>query len=190
MNRMQEIANVYPVLNRRYFRSSERSFVASLRRQADSTCRGYLPEDYVHRTFNKFKYGYAYSNPQTDELLGFCVWLPKQTPDLDESPIMYVALLCAKAPSIGVGRLMLFDLERYCIDNNYDYIHLVPARPELIPYYQSFGYTMQNDNKTMMKAMYAYTVRGSRSKTRRVTHKYKREFRYSENTGNHLEGED
>ena len=146
-----------------------------------------MPEEYIHRTFNKFKYGYAYTDPQTDELLGFCVWIPKKTPDLDEAPILYVALLCAKAPSIGIG--MLFDLERYCIQNNYDYIHLVPARSELIPYYQSFGYSLHTDGKTMMKAMYAYKVRGSRSKTRRVTHKYKREFLYSAESGNHLDGE-
>jgi len=181
--------HIYPVLDRRLFGPSERPFVAKLQRKADSTCRGYLPEAYIKRIFNHFRHGYAYSDPQTGELLGFCVWNVQKTP-MDAFPIMNVKLLYAKEPSIGLGRLMLFDVERYCIEHNYDYIHLVPARPDLAAYYKSFGYQMNFDNKTMVKPMYSFTVRGPRPNTRRILHKYKRHFRISDNVGHHLDDSD
>jgi hypothetical protein len=138
--RREEITHNYPQL-------------ASLKRQAYSTCREQIGEFYIQSVFRKFSGGYAYYDDMF--LLGFVLWDAPPPKGITQSDKLHLLLICATPTDFQLGAHMLDDVEGYCIINEYSFIELTPANDKLRTYYEKFGYKkVQHENyhvNTMIK---------------------------------------
>lgn len=122
--------------------------VNSLKRQANTICRNHVSEEYIHKAFNNFKWGYYYK--QDNKVVGFCLW--KENKEImkiskNDFKYMYVLLVCAQQTDYKLGKIMFFDMERFGLVQNVNTIKLQPLNTDIVPYYETLGYKIVSDNK-------------------------------------------
>jgi hypothetical protein len=57
-----------------------------------------------------------------------------------------VLLICALPTDYKLGKIMLFDMETYVLRRKFNRIQLQPLNEEIIPWYESNGYTLRYHN--------------------------------------------
>lgn len=163
MNTVREIPNIYPRdLTRRLFHAKERPFIASLRHRAYETCRTQISDSYIKAVFNKFKNGFVYT--RNGEVVSFCIWNVKEEVSFrfGVRKELYIYLICSE-PYAALD-MMLYDLEKYCMENRIEVITLEPANEQLRDYYLSRGFIEDQFRKLLLGKPVAI-VRYSRSRT-------------------------
>ena len=144
MANVAEIQNIYPDVQMTFFDRKDQGFLQTLKNESYRICRELISEKYISSVFRKFSNGYLINNPE-GRRLGFIIWNIQYEPDskitdTNETKYMYILLICSKATSEKVGRILLHAAESYCLHNNIDYIQLEPANEALITVYESYGY--------------------------------------------------
>lgn len=180
---MNTVENIFPNIKKQLFHSSERAFIASLRRQSDLICRGNIPEGYIRKAFNEFKNGYAYYYPDQNDPIGFCLWKLKQSQSVTKSNIspytyMYIYLICAKPTNFKLARIMLHDAELFCQEKNIEYIQLQPANQKLQEHYELYGYLL-TDSMNIIMTKNVKPIRLQRLSTTRRKHISKNSTNYT-----------
>ena len=181
MDNLTEVNNIVSYVRRRFFTSSERQLIQTLRSHADDVCRQRISTEYIHSAFNRFKQGFAYYDEQ-DMLQGFCIWRPKihiaiATDDGEytktHSKAIYIELLCAKQVDYLFLNRVLPDVEKYCVEHGIKFIELVPSTERVRQLYQSYGFIVSNtDTLQMVKQLLPVYYRSK--KTRKgPRHEYK-----------------
>ena len=179
---IEEADNIVPNLRKQYFDAANRGFISDIRAHADDVCRYKIPVQYIRYAFNHFKGGICYFN-EINEIMGFAIWkvikntMSKST--LNVSKMMYVYLICAPATSYKFGNILFPDLDTYCYDNNINTIQLEAQNPDLIPYYNRYGFVQIptiNKPYLMEKPVIIQAImrrRGNRTRRHRhTTHTY------------------
>jgi hypothetical protein len=138
-----EVSNIYPInLVKHNLHASQRPTISIIRREAYDTCRGKLPQEYIHWAFNKFKNGYYYTID--NKLAAFCIWKILD-PIMDITTLkintpIYIYLICGKKLDYQLVPRICDDIVHYCRKSNIQHIILQPANSELKPYYITKGF--------------------------------------------------
>ena len=191
---LEEISTVpdIPATYLRYFFGSKnRKIVADVKHHADTTCHMKVSEAYITNSLNKFNKGIVYYKGQT--VKGFAVWkehvtepqnILKDATYIHSEKFINLLLICSARPESGnnsknrkindrIGSRLLYDIERYALENSCIYITLQPASPDLIDFYKKFGYTVDLPNPlirrplTMVKAIKPLTITKTKTTRRR-----------------------
>jgi len=146
--------------------------VNSLKSQANTVCRNHISEEYIHKAFKDFKWGYYYK--QDNNVVGFCIWKELKENIINTSSYlksMFVLLVCAESADYKLGKIMFFDMERFGLSHNYHIIKMQPLNTEIIPYYETLGYTVLPNSKYLFMekhiAVFHVNKRVHNSKTRK-----------------------
>ena len=109
--------NIYPSdIKKHFIKSSERNLIELLRQKADDTCRNLINPDYIHKSFNRFKKGFYYTN-HNNEILGFVLWKEKQyiqerKYNIQKENIiikqLHIILICADYNNFRLGKKILY----------------------------------------------------------------------------------
>jgi hypothetical protein len=152
------------------------SVVHSLKSQANTICRNYIDENYIHKVFNNMSFGYYYKDTNNNTV-GFCVWRENKNivyNSKKDYKYITVSLLCAKPNNYKLRKIMLFDIERYCFFRKFNAIQLLPINSALAKFYESNDYKKENykDQVIMEKVIVPFVInkniRNGNSKTRRA----------------------
>lgn len=169
-----EVSNVYRtnVSRRRIYKKNKRT-KQSLEQQANTICKDTLSERYIHNAFGKFDDGYIYYDREEDEILGFCLWKLYK----EEQPTLHILLICSSDPSYSLGKTMMNDIEYYCFENKVEHISVMPATATLFDYYERFGFSVDDSDKTKMtKKLNLPQIHKRRKNSTRKLHMSKREY--------------
>lgn len=163
-------------LERNLFHRTD-SVVASLKSQANTVCRNFIDENYIQKVFNNMSFGYYYKDTDNNTV-GFCVWRENKNivyNSKKDYKYITVSLICAKPNNYKLGKIMLFDIERYCLFRKFNAIQLLPINSSLVKFYESNDYTKKNYNdqfimeKVIVPFVINKNIRNRNSKTRRAS---------------------
>jgi len=178
----QEISNVgHTNVYRSDIRRIDAHLLSRLKKQANYICKDVINSRYIRMAFNKFDTGYAYRD-EDDTIVGFCIWKTYIVPPMykssstnsqEDTRYVYILLFCAKFPELKLGRMMLQDVEDYCIDHAISSIRLEPSHETTHTYYKKMGYTVHttpNNRVEMFKNVQPIVLKRvtNRNKTRRA----------------------
>jgi len=172
MNSLVEVNNVFPQMIQKTFISPEENVhLPILRHEAFTICRKKMSDMYIQFVLRTFENGILYSINGVPQ--AFCVWkihdrLSIQTNIYKRE--LYILLLCAKESEYKYTRMMIYDMERYCIDNGIQHISLEPANDALRRFYTKHGFINNNgrmNNDLMVKRINIPVIPRTR-KTRRA----------------------
>jgi hypothetical protein len=140
--------NIYtfpPNIKRMFFDSKQGHMTRKLKAHADEVCRNEMPQAYINKAFNKYRYGYVYT--KGDEIIGFIIWqvmtrdaINTMNSEMYPSKYVFIHLLCAKKTGTDFGFRMLSDVESYCVKNGIACMNLHAANIKLETYYKQFGF--------------------------------------------------
>lgn len=140
-----DIYDFPPNIKRMFIDSKQSHITRKLKAHADEVCRNELPQTYINKAFNNYRYGYVYV--KGDEIMGFIIWniITKDTInslnlDMYPSKYIYIQLLCAKKTGTEFGYKMLSDVESYCHNHSIPCMHLQAANIKLEIYYKKYGF--------------------------------------------------
>ena len=159
--------NIYPNnIDRAIFFSRDKAKYI----RAMDTCRNMINQQYIDTAFKNFQKGYLYKDEDGD-FLGFCIW--KEYKDIQKDGTflkkLHITLICADYNDYNLGRKILYDIESYCINNNFSLITLEAANNDLVKYYEKGGFTLTNKiTKEMIKEVKILTFHRKNSKTRKI----------------------
>ena len=148
-------------LGRNLFHKTD-SVVTSLSSQAHTICRNFIDENYIRKAFNNMSFGYYYKDTDNN-IVGFCVWREDKSiiyNSKNDYKYITVSLICAKPNNYKLGKLMLFDIERYCLFRKFNTIQILPINQATVKYYESCDYTMEHykDQSVMEKVIIPFMV--------------------------------
>lgn len=140
--------NIYtfpPNIKRMFVDSKQTHMTRKLKAHADEICRNEIPQAYINKAFNKYRYGYVYV--KGDEIMGFIIWdlikkdsINTLNSEMYPSKYIYIHLLCAKKTGTNFGYKMLDDVESYCVKQGIPCIQLHAANMNLETYYKQYGF--------------------------------------------------
>jgi len=191
LEEISTVPDIPPTYLRYFFGSKNRKIVADIKRHADTTCHMKVSEAYITNSLNKFNKGIVYYKGQT--VKGFAVWKEhvteprntlKDATYIHSEKFIDLLLICSARPESGnnsknrktndrIGSRLLYDIERYALENSCIYITLQPASPDLIDFYKKFGYTVDLPNPlirrplTMVKPIKPLTITKTKTTRRR-----------------------
>ena len=144
-----EVSNVYPTnLLKHNLHASQQRIISGLRAEAYDTCRGKLPQEYIHWAFNSFKSGYIYT--LNNKISAFCIWrIEKPKMDMRTLKIntdMYIFLICGIKLDYRLVPHILDDIVHYCRHNNIQGVTLKAANNDLKRYYIANGFRENTEN--------------------------------------------
>jgi hypothetical protein len=166
-----EVNNIAPSdLNIEFLGSYNRARVAAAKRVARHVCRDKLSAVYINNAFNKFKKGLLYTDPETDEIDGFCIWKPheEEASNIMQHKTIHILLLCGRNRSLFCNRLFV-DLDRYCEEHGIDIIQLEPANKRLKEYYELHGFAATDPFRPHILAKQVRSVVERRARGRGAT---------------------
>jgi len=161
-------------LERNLFHRTD-SVVTSLSSQANTICRNFIDENYIRKAFNNMSFGYYYKDT-ANNVVGFCVWRENKNivyNSKKDYKYITLSLICGKPNDYKLGKIMLFDIERYCLFHGFNTIQLLPINPSLVKYYESCDYTIEHykDQSVMEKIIIPFIInrnfKNSKIKTRK-----------------------
>lgn len=144
---LEPVNNIYPDVRITYFSRADKPLIATLYGDAIRMCRSEISPGYIKNSLNKFTDGLLI-NSQEGERLGFCL-LKQESFGKDDSKSAYeykiykavhVLLVCSKDVDIKVGPILLFNIEKFAVENGGSYIQLEASCPKLVEVYQRYGY--------------------------------------------------
>ena len=199
---VEEVSNIAPQdLNIEILRPYMRERVKMVKRVARYVCRDELPSKYIQSAFNAFNFGFVYTDPDTEEIDGICIWKFNNDDnrgfDLERNKYIFILLICGRNRS-AFGNRLFVDLDRFCIDHGIERIELSPANEKLKKYYESHGFELLPSVRTTIPPVMrkcSPTVldrrRRGRNETRRSDARYRNvsiknkcslELKYRKNT--------
>lgn len=166
-----EVNNIAPSdLNIEILRSYNRARISAAKRVARHVCRDKLSAVYINTAFNKFTTGFLYTDPETGEIDGFCIWKPhEEEPSvIMQHKTIHILLLCGRNRALFCNRLFV-DLDRYCEDHGIDIIQLEPANKRLKDYYELHGFVANDPYRPHILAKQVRSVVERRARGRCAT---------------------
>lgn len=145
--------NIFPDGLERILFSRMDPIVKNIRSQANLICRNYINENFIHKAFNKFNYGYYYKDIN-NTIIGFCIWKERKeliSSDINELKYISVLLICAQPTDYKLGKIMLFDIESYGLMRKFHRIQLQALNLDIVSYYESNGYKIIDSEITLME---------------------------------------
>ena len=163
--------NIYPdTIQTILVHPSQRKIVVELLKKADDVCRYSISSKYIRTALNSFKRGYYYTDNE-NKIIGLCIW--KEYKDIQKDGTIlkkvHITLICADYNNYNLGRKIMYDVELYCIDNNFSLITLEAANNDLIVYYEKGGFTLiDKDYRIMKKPVKLIIIHRKNNKTRKI----------------------
>jgi hypothetical protein len=144
---LELINNIYPDIKITYFSRSEKPLLSTLLGDAIRMCRSDISPGYIKNSLKKFTDGLLI-NSLEGERLGFCL-LKQESFGKDDSKsafeykiykVLHVLLVCSKDVDIKVGPILLYNIDKFAIEQGCSYIQLEASKPKLVEVYQRYGY--------------------------------------------------
>ena len=150
-SRMEEL-NTIPLVSPTRIKISSSNWRSSkiLKKEAYGICRTDIPQSYITNTFNNYSYAYVYKN-DIGKIIGFVVWKERITHSLVTPGKKYIDLLLICAlKGLHFSPYMLYDLEEYADQNDFEEIYLEPMNDKLVRHYMKFGYIILSKGPKVM----------------------------------------
>ena len=139
--------NIHPDVRITYFTRDDKTQISTFLGDAIRMCRSDISPGYIKNSLKKFTNGILI-NSHEGERLGICL-MKQESYGKDDGKsayeykiykVLHVLLVCSKDIETKVGSVLLYNIDKFALENGYSYIQLEAANLKLVEVYKRYGY--------------------------------------------------